>query len=234
MNSKHKPLLFIALVFISLLLFYTAYDKETKTLVPQNLIDVVLFNDFDKSLSELNKVSALAAIGLISVAFILGPLSRMFPKTFAKILWWRKTVGLSGFAFALLHSIYAIAIIYQLDLDKMLFSNPKALGFVSGLIALLILFLMSITSTAEAVKKMGYKKWKMLQRTGYIALFLAIIHFIVLEIKPEKGFDVRPYGTLFLFIALIALILRILIIFLKLPEKKTFEEHAGKSSETGA
>ncbi len=227
--NKFLPLAIVVVIFISLLVFYTAYDKQTKTLVPEKLVSVVLFKDVANSLKELNKVAALAAIGLIAITFILGPLSKIFPKIFSQFLFTRKFIGLSGFVFAFLHALYSVIVIYELDLNKMLFANPKIVGFISAVISLFIFFLMSITSTEKAVKVMGYKNWKTLQTTGYIALFLAILHFIILEIKPGKGFDVRPFGVLFLFIALVALILKILTLFIKVPERKSFQEHVSHS-----
>ncbi|MBI2597984.1 MAG: ferric reductase-like transmembrane domain-containing protein [Candidatus Diapherotrites archaeon] len=229
MLAKHEilALVFSIAVFVSLLLFYTAYDKITGTLVPQKLVDVVLFVDFSNSLRELNKVAALAGLGLISFSLIVGPFSKMFPKTFARFLPWRKITGLSGFTFALLHSVYSLIVIYGLNLDRMIFSNPKLLGFVSAAIAFTIFLAMSITSTRSAVQKMGYKNWKLLQTTGYIALFFSIIHFVVLE-TGKKGFDVRPYGILFLFFAIVALAVRVGTVFVKTKPRSSFEEHVGE------
>lgn len=223
--------LFVVAVFLSLLFFYTAYDKETKNLVLEKLANVIFFSEPAKSWSELNKIAALAAIGLIACALILGPLSKMFPQRFGKFLLYRKDVGIAGFLFALLHSAYSLLVIYQLDLDKMLFANPKWIGFVAAVLAFIIFFLMAITSTADAVKKMGYVKWKLLQTTGYLALLFAILHFVVLEVKPDKGLDVRPYGLVFLALAIVALLVRIGLGTLKMPHRTSFEEHLGQTSE---
>ena len=224
--NRYLPHLIVAFVFLSLLAFYTGYDKETKTLVVGKLIDVITFKDFNNSLKELNKIFALAAIGLISITFILGPFSRIWPGIFARHLCMRKFIGLSGFGFALLHAIYSFSVIYGFSFEQIV-NNSKVLGFITGLFALFIFFLMAITSNAASVKMLGYKNWKALQRTGYVALFLSILHFIILETKPEKGFDVRPYGVLFLLIAIVALILRIIVILIKLPQRQKFEDHFG-------
>ena len=142
-----------------------------------------------------------------------------------------KDVGIAGFAFAILHSVYSLAIIYKLDLDRMLFANPKWLGFVAAVLAFAIFFLMAITSTSDAVKKMGYVKWKLLQTTGYAALFFAIVHFLVLEIKPDKGLDVRPYGLVFLALAIMTIIVRLGLGAMKTPPRQAFEEHIGQTPE---
>ncbi len=232
MNMKflEKNLGIITLIFVvlTLLLFYTAYDKTTKTLIPQKLVDVVTFKDVSKSLSEINKVLALASIGLIAISFIVGPLSRMFPAQFTQWLTHRKFIGLSGFALALFHAIYSILAIYALDLNKMIFANPKVFGFLSAVIAFAIFLVMAVTSNAKSVKKMGYDKWKMVQTIGYVGLALAVLHFVILEIKPNVGLDVRPYGLVFLVIPLVALVIRIGMIFIKAPQRTKFEHHTGK------
>ena len=67
---------FVLLVMISLLLLYTAYDKQTKTLQFEKVITVLSFSDTKLSLNELNKITALGAIGIIAIVFMLGPLSK--------------------------------------------------------------------------------------------------------------------------------------------------------------
>ncbi len=231
LSIRPGAVLVVLLVFASLLVFYTGYDKQTQTLVPEKALNVLLFKDFFHSLRELNKILALGAIGLVSITFLLGPLSKLWPKRFTRFLSWRKFIGISGFAAALLHGIYSIIAIYDLSLDKMIFSNPNAFGFVTAVIALAIFFVMTLTSTKKAMQQMGYEKWKKLQTTGYIALVLAILHFIILETKPDKGFDVRPYGILFLFLALLALTLRMGLLLVKTKPRTGFEEHTGETPE---
>lgn len=226
--EKHGAAALIMIVFVLLLVLYTAYDKQTKTIVPEKLIDVLVFKDFNNSLKELNKVAALAGIGLIAICFLMGPLSRFFPTLFAHYLVYRKAVGLGGFGFVLLHSVYSFIEFYKLDIDKMIFSNTKGLGIALAMVAFAIFLAMTLTSTAGAVKRMGYPKWKALQTFGYVGLFLSIIHFVVLETKPDKGLDVRPFGLLFLAIAIIALIVRIGMVFVKAPERSKFEHHIGE------
>ncbi len=227
MNSRFYagPIIVTIIVFCLLLAFYTAYDKNSKELRPAKVFEVLSFKDQSTSLRELNKIFALESIGLISLVFLVGPLSKIKPRIFARFLPWRKPVGIIGFVLALLHAAYSIVFLYGLNLEKIFFSNPKLLGVLSGIIALIIFFLMTITSTKSAVEKMGYANWKKLQITGYIALFFSIIHFVILETKPDIGFDVRPFGQLFLLISVLALVLRVIATIHNLPQRKSFEEH---------
>ena len=217
--KKYFPFLIAVLVIVSLLVLYTGYDKESKTIYPEKIIGVISFENPAHSLSELNKIAALAAIGLISLAFVIGPLSRIWPKTFGKFAGWRTALGLMGLGFALAHVAYSTIVIFELNLDAMVFSNPKWPALVAAIVSILIFSLMGITSLKRVIKRMSHKNWKRLQRTGYIALALAIIHFVVIETKPGIGFDVRPYGYLFLIIAVIALALKVVSLFLKKSKK---------------
>ncbi|MEM2137599.1 MAG: ferric reductase-like transmembrane domain-containing protein [Candidatus Anstonellaceae archaeon] len=228
MNRNLLPYLFVVFVVISLLFLYTAYDKKAKQLDIGRLVKVLVFDDTGNSLREFNKVAALAAIGLIAVAFILGPLSRLFPGIFAKYLYFRKPVGVIGFVFALAHSVYSLVEFYKLDINLMLYNNPKLVALVSGAVALAIFAAMTLTSTASAVKKMGYAKWKALQTTGYAGLLLTVVHFFVIETKPDVGFDVRPYGVLFFYLAIAALLLRLLMIFWGHKPREAYHEHFGE------
>lgn len=228
---KYYWLFFTALVLASLLLLYTAYDKKTGQLDFGKLVRIVAFEDAALSLRELNKVIALAAIGILAACFLLGPLSRIWPKIFCSYLGQRKAIGLAGFALALIHSAYSFAEYYKLDLGVVFSSEQKTHAFAAGAIALSIFFLMAITSTAKAVQKMGYAKWKALQTTGYLGLALSIAHFFIIETKPDIGFDVRPYGMAFFYAAMLALLLRLAIIFVKHEPKTKFEHHVGEEEE---
>ncbi len=222
---KLKPYVFVLLVVVSLLAFYTAYDKQTGALSYDKLAKVISFQDASHSLKELNKVAALAAIGLVSVALVLGPLTRLFPKTFCPYMFFRKPVGLAGFAFAAAHSAFSLYDYYKLDVARMLYDNPKIIGFVAAVLSLAVLLAMSVTSTRSAVERMGYPKWKALQTLGYAALLLAVVHFYVLEYSPSAGFSVRPYGMLFFWLAIAAIALRLYVQWKGMPQKTSYEEH---------
>ncbi|GEM_PF-1457432 len=227
-NSRFWPHLFIAFTVVSLLLFYSAYDKKTKQLDFGRLAAIFSFSDATYSLHEINKVAALAAIGLIAAAFILGPLARLWPSAFFKFLFMRKPIGLAGASFAIAHGAYSLVEFYHLDINRMVFQNEKAIGFLAAVGATIIFIAMSLTSTKEAVQKMGYGKWKALQTFGYAGLILAIIHFFVLETKPDVGFDVRPYGVAFFIFALLAVFMRAVVAFVANKPKEAFEQHTGE------
>ncbi|MBM3229601.1 hypothetical protein FJZ26_04175 [Candidatus Parvarchaeota archaeon] len=231
-DRRAYPYLLVIAVFLSLLFFYTAYDKKTKQLEFGKLVKVLTFVDVQNSIREFNKVVALEAIGLISIAFILGPLSRLWPRIFCSYLYFRKPVGVIGFVFALVHAIYSFVEFYKGDYGVFFNTqHPKFAALSTGLVALIVFAAMAITSTASAVRKMGYEKWKALQTTGYAGLVLTIIHFYIIETKPDIGFDVRPWGVAFFWLAIIALILRLVVIFIRTAPKTKIEHHVDDAEE---
>ena len=86
---------------------------------------------------------------------------------------------------------------------------------------------MSATSNKTMMQKLGYKTWKAIQTFGYFGLLFVVIHFFLIESKPVAGLDVRPYGLVFFYLAIAALILRIIVIFVNNEPRKAFEHHFG-------
>ncbi len=127
---KYLPYLVVLCIFISLLLFHVAYDESTKTLSLGKLIAVLSFKDSSASLDELNVVFALEAVGLISIVFLLGPLSKLKPTIFGKFLYLRKPLGLIGVTMALIHAIYSTISVYHLNINELIYQNSNLLGIV--------------------------------------------------------------------------------------------------------
>ncbi len=216
--------LFTFLVLFSLLVLYTAYDSSSGTLQFEKLIEVFSFEDMQHSFRELNKIIALAGIGLITFVYLIGSLAKVWPDIFARHLKYRKPLGLIGFWLIIIHAVYSIIDFYQLSLDVIL-ASPKLPAFIAGTLSILIFILSVITSNPQSIQRLGYKNWKNIQRTGYIALLLGLLHFVWVETKPEIGFVVRPYGMLFYYAAILAIVLRVIVIFIDNPKKNKYEEH---------
>jgi sulfoxide reductase heme-binding subunit YedZ len=171
----------------------------------------------------LNKVFAYAGVVAGSIVFLLGPLSRFYPKIFSHDLRYRKPLGLWAFFFILIHFIISMQLYYKWSFNAFLdFSNPFGLAFSFGLISFSIFLLMALTSTLWAVKKMGYKNWKVLQRTGYIALLFSAIHYALI---PGSHFLQSLQGKALTLLVFLALSLKIYSVFRKVKkEKPHFEE----------
>ena len=213
------------IVLLTFFLFYSAYDKERGELNFSLLEKIISFQDSYFSTREINKLTALAGLVLLSFAFLPGPISKIFPN-YSFLLVLRKPLGFIGFLLILYHGHVSFFYYYKGDLYNALFNNPKVVAFIAALISFFIFFLMAITSTKKAVELLTYEKWKLLQRIGYIALLLAVIHFVVIETKPDKGLVIRPFGYVALIIPILTLILRIYVHISKIgTERKAYEKH---------
>ena len=96
-------------VLASYLLFYTAYDKKTKTLVPSNLLDFFFARKgYEWTIVEANKALSLSGLPTMMVAF-LAEFQDM-----KKDLLWISMVTLWG------HSSYSFYKFYQLDIRKVI------------------------------------------------------------------------------------------------------------------
>ncbi|MCX8206037.1 MAG: ferric reductase-like transmembrane domain-containing protein [Candidatus Micrarchaeota archaeon] len=161
----------------------------------------------EATLAEANRAAGWAALALIAIVMALGPLSRIWPQKFMRYLYVRKPAGIIGAVLAIMHSAYSIAEFYNGDLLLLISYAPVRIAVAFCLISIGILILMTATSTQTAVKIMGYDRWKLLQTTGYIAIFAAAAHAFALNYMA--GFsDTRPIEWAIMGIAIAAVAMR--------------------------
>lgn len=133
----------------------------------------------------LEQSYALTAITFLYLALLAGPFCFTFrttlsPKFRAKYLFARRAIGVSAFYFAFIHA--NLVFFGQLGgFAGLAFLDTTYLVaiFCSGT-ALMILFLMAITSFDKVITKMTFPKWKALHRFVYLAGILIIIHALLL------------------------------------------------------
>lgn len=117
---------------------------------------------------------------ILLVTLWISPLRAIFPKSrlLKLIVRHRRMMGVSCFVYALLHLT-----IYLLDYTTLavMLENFTRPFIISGALAFIILLAMAITSTNWAVKKMGFKNWKILHRLVYLAVFLVFLHLFLKE-----------------------------------------------------
>ncbi|RME76446.1 MAG: sulfoxide reductase heme-binding subunit YedZ [Chloroflexi bacterium] len=104
----------------------------------------------------------------------------------------RKLLGLYSFMYAGLHFLIFIWLDYGLDLELLQEAIfEKRYAFI-GFAAFLILSALAVTSTRGWMRRLG-KNWKRLHRLVYLAVGLAIVHFVWL-VKADLS---RPltYGA---------------------------------------
>jgi|WetSurMetagenome_2_1015567.scaffolds.fasta_scaffold55722_3 DMSO/TMAO reductase YedYZ heme-binding membrane subunit len=142
---------------------------------------------------------ALSAYLLLCVSLMIGPLTVLYPQTFAQTVEPRRAVGIACFVFAILHGILVIWLKWDWGLAPLLVS----LGSLATIPATLILLALTLTSSDYAIKKMGPALWKNVQRFNYLAFAFSSVHFILLA----NGLFVQVNGKTFVNIAEVALLL---------------------------
>jgi methionine sulfoxide reductase heme-binding subunit len=118
---------------------------------------------------------------LLVAVLTFTPLRVLFPKSEVALALnrHRRLVGVSAFAYALLH--FSVHVFYQYDgtYDGTMTQLGKELQKpfqLTGLVALTILFVLAVTSVNAAVRWLGGKKWKNLHRFAYLAAALVAYH----------------------------------------------------------
>jgi sulfoxide reductase heme-binding subunit YedZ len=98
----------------------------------------------------------------------------------AKVGWlvkYRRTFGLLAFSYAVVH----LGIYFGLDIELM-WSNlvedvAKRLYITLGMLALVLMVPLAITSTKGWIRRLGNRKWTSLHRLVYISAVLGCVHF---------------------------------------------------------
>ncbi len=159
------------------------------------------------NIAFINRAFAIGAVFLIGASYILGPLARFFPKKFVKRLEYRKPLGLYGYFFAIVHILVSLLIVPGEELGS------NGLSLVFGMLSILVFTLVASTSIIK-IDAHGFERWQKIQRLGYLAFVLVILHFTVLQ---NGAFISRQLGQLTIGFALLVIVARVAALF---PRKR--------------
>ena len=118
---------------------------------------------------------ALAGFFFLSLCLLIGPMVVCFKDKCGPMIKHRKRIGELSFIFVLIHFVLVFVYSYRFDLVPIF----TRLDIILALVALIILFLLTITSANKMIKKMGFSRWKLLQRFVYVAFAFSFIHFLL-------------------------------------------------------
>ena len=169
------------------------------------------------------KEFGLLSLSLLCITFIIGPLSFLFSPVFNHLKVYRKYLGLSGFFAGVIH--VSLVLFYYYHLNFSIFfdiQNPRYLSIFLGVLGLLILCIISISSIDHIKGFLGYGKWKAIQTTGYLALLAIMEHFILIETKNGVFAIKKPLGqVIFLFGFLVILVRFVVFLLVEFRRKET-------------
>ncbi|MCI0389899.1 MAG: ferric reductase-like transmembrane domain-containing protein [Acidobacteria bacterium] len=136
------------------------------------------------------------ALLLLHVVLIIGPICRLFPQ-FLPLLYNRRHLGVTTFLIGLAHSVFAIIQFHGLGnlnpLVSVWVSNTRYTSLANfpfqplGLVALIILFLMAVTSHDFWLANLTAPVWKSLHMLVYVAYGLIIVHVTLGVLQAETS-----------------------------------------------
>ncbi len=149
----------------------------------------------EESLVLFNQAAGFAGFLVMGLSMALSGLAYFWDFADGYIIY-RRYLGVVGFAYALLHSLFGLVNYFNLLMIRDwlrlgdsgifdLYFNWPMVGsftlsniwaFVSGLVALVIFTMMAAISNNWSIRRLGLW-WRRLLRVGYAAYFLTIIHF---------------------------------------------------------
>ena len=178
------------------------------------LLFFFFYNQAQFTPREMVKTTGLLSISLLGLTLAVGSLSRIFPALdFLKAH--RKVWGILSFLIAFTHVSLVFIYFYKFNLYKFIdISNPKYTGILSGLFALGILLIVTLTSNQKAIKSLSPNTWKAIQTTSYLALGLALMHFFLMEQVDGNLVIKRFLGQITFWFSALVLTLRILILLI--------------------
>jgi sulfoxide reductase heme-binding subunit YedZ len=140
---------------------------------------------------------------LLAIVLTFTPLRVLFPKSpvVQALNRHRRLVGVSSAVYALLH--FSVHLLYEggsdpAQLPAILHTAIRKPFQLTGLIALVILSILAITSLHAAVRWLGGRNWKRLHRLTYVAAALVAYH----QAAARKIF---PVQVLWIFLPLLAM-----------------------------
>lgn len=171
----------------------------------------ILWNAAHRNLGANPIAEALNELGLTALVFLLAslactPLREVLGWTWAIAL--RRMLGLFAFFYALLHASTYTVLDQGFAWRAIVADVTKRPFIIAGFSALVLLIPLAATSTAAAVRKLGFPRWKRLHRLAYAAGLLAVLHFF-LRVKKDIS-EPAVYG-----VVLGALLLARVVLYLR-------------------
>ena len=157
----------------------------------------ILWNAARRNLGANPIAEALNELGLTALVFLVAslactPVRETLDWTWAIGL--RRMLGLLAFFYASLHAATYSLLDQRGNLRAIFADVTKRPFIIAGFLAFLILIPLAATSTANAVRRLGFPRWKRLHRLVYLAGFLAVVHF-VLRVKKDVR-EPAVYGVI--------------------------------------
>lgn len=201
---------------------------EQNLYIKTSLFSILLFGLFYGYMAwlgapnTLNKAFADTAITLMGLSMIVSGLAYFF-NFFKPMLEYRKHVGLIGFVFLIGHIVLSFSTLLLL-FNASTWTSGKMWPALTGLLATIIFTIMAAISNRFFARVLGGTRWKLILRTGYIALFLAGVHVILLKSARwipwyQGGMKTSPSLSLIVTVVVALVLLMRIVLWIALKTK---------------
>ncbi len=138
----------------------------------------------------INRYTGDWAIRFLLIALAVTPVRGI--TGLAVVMRFRRMLGLYAFFYALLHVSSYVALDQYFAWAAIWQDILKRNYITVGMLGLVILMVLAVTSPKAMVKKMGGRNWQRLHKLVYVAAIAAPVHFFMMR----KGFQIEPliYG----------------------------------------
>lgn len=147
---------------------------------------------------EIVQQTGFWALVLIWLGLAVTPVVKVLKQRW--LMKFRRMVGLYAFFYSILHLLSFCTFILGWRGDLILTELTKRPYIVIGLIALLILIPLAITSTKAMQKRLG-RRWKVLHKGVYLVAVLSMVHF-AMQVRASYQEQVIFFILLLLLFAL--------------------------------
>ncbi|NQY63026.1 MAG: protein-methionine-sulfoxide reductase heme-binding subunit MsrQ [Alteromonadaceae bacterium] len=163
MPTKSKLLILKSLIhFLALLPLINLYYLAVNDKLAADPVEAVIH------------FTGIGAFNLLLLTLAVSPLAKRFKLGF--LMSARRLLGLYAFAYALCHLFNFVAFDLQFNLSLLFDEIFKRPYITIGMIALVVLTALAVTSLNKIRRKMG-KSWQKLHNFNYLIILLVAVHF---------------------------------------------------------
>jgi len=155
----------------------------------------LLWLGFDNALTAnpvefITRFTGTWAIVFLCCTLCVSPLRKI--SNFNHLISYRRPLGLTCFAYALLHFLTWLVLDHQLDFSEIIPDFYKRTYITIGLLAFILLIPLAITSSNSMQRKLG-RNWKKLHQLIYLIAILAPLHYWIHKAAKNNLFTVKIY-----------------------------------------
>lgn len=180
-------------------------------------------SDYQEALTTLNRYFGLFALVLLVLTLTPGLIRVYFPLFYFNkfLLTARRSLGLTTFYFAFIHGLLSLYLYFNLSpFTLFTFKFSYKIAAIFGIASLLLLGLMAFFDIPFLLRKFGFKVWKSVHRTIYLAAILAIFHVFIRGTDFQNKMSLFPLTAAFALFIFFALEIFATVIELRKNDKK--------------